>query len=79
MANQYIITIGDFTYFQSYGAFIARTYIHDKRVFLIKDWNCSRTTVKYLSKFLGIETKDIKNRIASGDYVVVETIETTGE
>ena len=72
--NQFLVTIGDFIYFQSYKTVIAKKNEYTREVTLCEDWNYSRTTLKYLNKFLG-ETKDIKKRIENGTYKIVETIE----
>ena len=72
--NQYLVTIGDFIYFQSYQTVIAKKNEYTREVTLCEDWNYSRTTLKYLNKFLGA-TKIIKKRIEEGKYKIVEAIE----
>ena len=75
VANQYMVTIGDFIYFQSYHTVIAKINRTKNEVTLSEDWDYSRTTVKYLNRFLSTETKDIKSHIEDGTYNIVETIE----
>ena len=73
--NQFLITIGDCVYFQSYQTVIAKKNENTRKVTLCEDWNYSRTTLKYLNKFLGDTKADIKKRIEEGKYKIVETIE----
>ena len=82
VANQFIIEEGKNAlsgncreYFQSYNAVIAfrERFTPDKRdrqVVLDSDyWDYSRTTLKYLNRFLGTSSKaDIQSRIDSGKY-----------
>jgi hypothetical protein len=65
VANQFIIYAGDYTIFQSYNSVIAMT--HKGNVYLDENYyNYSRTTSKYLYKFLG--TSNIQAKIHSGEY-----------
>lgn len=65
IANQFIIYAGDYTIFQSYNSVIAVR--HQDAVFLDKTYyNYSRTTSKYLYKFLG--ESNIQAKIHSGEY-----------
>ena len=73
--NQFLVTIGYFIYFQSYQTVIAKINRTTNEVTLSEDWDYSRTTVKYLNRFLSTETKDIKSSIEAGKYKIVETIE----
>ena len=73
--NQYLVTIGDYIYFQSYKTVIAKINRTTNEVTLSEDWDYSRTTVKYLNRFLSTESKVIKKRIGEGKYKIVETIE----
>lgn len=69
VANQFIIETNEGTYFQSYSTVIAKK--HDNCVELDPDWNISRTTMKYLSEFLGGANKsEIEKRIREGIYKV---------
>lgn len=80
VANQFVIEIGERTYFQSYGSLIAVVYFdrNDRRVYKLglgPDWDYSRTTMKYLNEFLtecyDCNTKwnseEIRKQIKSGD------------
>ena len=73
--NQYLVTIGEYIYFQSYETVIAKINRTTNEVTLSEDWDYSCTTVKYLNRFLSTKGKDIKSRIEDGTYKIVETIE----
>lgn len=72
VANQYEIETDKYYIFQSYNSIIAKK----ERGFLGKVildsyyWNYSRTTLKYLKQFLGvnISSKEIEERIKKGTY-----------
>jgi len=72
VANQYEIETDKYYIFQSYGSIIAKR----ERSFLGKVildpyyWNYSRTTLKYLKQFLGVNlsSKEIEERIKNGTY-----------
>lgn len=72
VANQYEITTNKHYIFQSYGTTIAKK----ERGFMGKVildpyyWNYSRTTLKYLKQFLGVNlsSKEIEERIKNGTY-----------
>jgi hypothetical protein len=72
VANQYEIETDKYYIFQSYGSTIAKK----ERGFLGKVildpyyWNYSRTTLRYLKQFLGvnISSKEIEERIKNGTY-----------
>lgn len=72
VANQYEIETDKYYIFQSYNTIIAKK----ERGFLGKVildpyyWNYSRTTLKYLKQFLGINisSKEIEQRIKNGTY-----------
>lgn len=71
--NQFIIDIDGWEYFQSYGVIICKRTRYDasiKNELDEKYYNYSKTTSKYLSKFLGESTKQIKERIKNGDYLL---------
>lgn len=67
--NQFIITIGKTVIFQSYDSIIAITE-PNKKTILGKNWNYSRTTAKYRSRFLGETTKETEQNIKNGEYIV---------
>ena len=69
VCNQFIIEVGDRTYFQSYHTiigYIEGIFDETEIVFDREMWNCSRTTSKYRNEFLGINTAETRKRIASG-------------
>lgn len=53
VANQFKIATSDKTYFQSYQSVVAGIDRKTGKVELYKDWDYSKTTSKYLYKFLG--------------------------
>lgn len=71
VANQFLITIGDLTFFQSYQSVIA---VWDKSTGKItldaNYWDYSNTTSKYRNEFLGENTKETRNKIENGTYAV---------
>lgn len=72
VANQFIIETPDGVYFQSYDTVIARMPrgCKDTRTQLDRDsWDYSRTTMKYLGRFLGTHGKaDILGRVNQKQY-----------
>jgi len=61
--NQFEISIGNKTYFQSYDTIIAKVD-HNSVITLDKNnWDSSNTTNKYRNIFLGKTTKEIVNEI----------------
>jgi len=80
VANQYEIETDKFYIFQSYGSIIA---MKEKSIFYSKDrgfqgkviidphfWDYSKTTLKYLKQFLGVNLskKEIESYIKQGIY-----------
>ena len=62
--NQFIIKIKDSYYFQSYETIICKSDYYGTKITLDKGaLNYSRTTSKYLYKFLGLNRKEIEQRI----------------
>ena len=55
VANQFIITDGDITVFQSYNSTIATIDRENYTITLGKDWDCSVTTAKYRNLFFESE------------------------
>lgn len=75
--NQFIITIGQDTYFQSYQTIICKTVkpviangkFVKPRILLDRDrWNYSKTTGKYRNQFLGEGIAETRAKIKSGEY-----------
>jgi ABC-type Fe3+ transport system substrate-binding protein len=71
--NQIIIMDGNKRYFQSYNVIISmtdtskdfcQTYLDEKY------WNYSKTTSKYLNKYLGMTSKHVKNAIERGELIL---------
>ena len=71
--NQIIITDGDKRYFQSYDVIVSmtdsskdfcQTYLDEKY------WNYSKTTSTYLNRYLGMESKHVKNAIKRGELIL---------
>ena len=70
VANQYVITTDDATYFKSYDTLIAG-YI-DGQLVLDKDyWDYSRTTSRHRNNFTGLSTLDTKRKIKNGSIKLV--------
>ena len=69
VANQFIIRHNGVTYFQSYDVIVAK--IQGVQITLDKNyWDYSRTTAKYRNAFLGMTTKEVKEKIKSGDILL---------
>lgn len=65
--NQFIITVGNDIYFQSYQTIIARK--SKGKITLDKNsWDYSKTTGKYRNYFLNEEKKDTLRKIKEGIY-----------
>ena len=65
--NQFVVTDGEKTWFQSYNSIIA--VIENGKVTLDqKFWNYSKTTGKYRNEFLGETRKETEVKIQSGEY-----------
>jgi hypothetical protein len=73
--NQFIIETPKATVFKSYRSVIAVR--KNGEVKLSNHWDYSRTTMKYLGRFLGETSKEIRAKVKSGVYKVC--ISTTGE
>lgn len=73
VANQFIVRTENGTFFQSYRSIVAKV---DNLgvVTLGRDWDYSRTTLKYLMQFLRVfgygdlNTARVRKRLASGDF-----------
>ena len=72
--NQFVITNDNHdAYFQSYVSIVARKIDATGKVELdVNKWNYSKTTSKYLAMFLGVPNKEIKKKVASGEYPLVD-------
>lgn len=66
--NQFEIATNEGTYFQSYQTLIAFRS-NDQEITLDENsWDYSRTTMKYLSMFLGHNAKVTRQKIKDGEY-----------
>ena len=72
--NQFVITDNNSdAYFQSYNSMIARRIDATDTIELDqKFWDYSATTSKYLARFLGVSNKEIKQKVKSGEYKLVD-------
>ena len=71
--NQFIIRSNNEVFFQSYDKVVLKIDIKGN-VYLTHFWNYSKTTSKYVTKVLGLSSKDIKKRLESNVYTLVESI-----
>jgi len=71
--NQFVITDNNSNaYFQSYKSIIARRINSSDTIELdVNFWDYSATTSKYLARFLGVTNKEIKQKVTSGEYKLV--------
>ena len=60
------------TMFQSYESNIAFVPYDGDVIYLGENWDYSRTTSKYRNIFLGIDTIQLKARVADGRAVILE-------
>lgn len=73
VANQFIITNGIRTYFQSYDTIIASVDIATGKVTLdAANWNYSTTTGKYRNQFLDESKAETETKIKSGEYILAD-------
>lgn len=68
IANQFILRTPEGTYFQSYQSIIAFMPYSGQIVLDETYHDYSRTTSKYLTQFLGVDSRDRKQKIKSGEY-----------
>jgi len=72
--DQFVITNANSdAYFQSYASIIARRINATDQVELdVNKWDYSRTTSKYLARFLGVPNKEVKRKVKSGEYKLTD-------
>ena len=70
--NQFIVEGPDGTYFQSYDSMIAFIPHVGQTVLDREYWDYSVTTSKYRNAFLNEDTRSIKKKIASGEYLLAD-------
>jgi hypothetical protein len=70
--NQFVVDCQDGRYFQSYTSVIVKVH-HGGRIELDERfWDYSKTTSKYRNRFLGETTKQIKDKIKTGEYTLTD-------
>lgn len=54
VANQFVISDGETTIFQSYSSPVVKTWLENgtRRIVFGRDWDYSKTTMKYVHRFL---------------------------
>ena len=72
--TQFVITLTNSdAYFQSYESIIARRNNATDTIELdVNFWDYSPTTSNYLARFLGVPNKEIKQKVTSGEYALVD-------
>jgi len=71
--NQFTIVTNIGTFFQSYNSVIALKDKRDGKIYLDKTyWDYSKTTTKYLNKFLYNNNNETKAKIKSGEYILTD-------
>ena len=76
--NQYLIYVNGIMYFQSYDSIVMRKSVGLKPI-LYRDWDYSRTTMKYLGKVLSelyhekITKKEITKMEKEGKITILDT------
>jgi hypothetical protein len=71
--NQFIIRTDNEVFFQSYDKVVLKIDIKGN-VYLTHFWNYSKTTSKFVTKVLGLSSKDIKKRLDLNVYTLVKEI-----
>ena len=73
--NQFLFYIDEKTYLQSYNSVVACKSVGEAPI-LYEDWDYSRTTMKYVSRFLSdvfnehITKKDIDKMVKEGKVII---------
>jgi hypothetical protein len=71
VANQFEIKLNPYRIFQSYKTIIAVKNMDTDQVILDRgSWDCSRTTSKYRTQFLGEITNRTRAKINKGTYIL---------
>ena len=65
--NQFILRAEDGLYLQSYKTIVVHKH-NNGDVFLDPNWDCSRTTMKYVTQFLGEPAALVRKKLRAGDY-----------
>ena len=72
IVNQIIVSTDNRQYLVSYGKTVASKGTGG--IILSTDWNCSRTTSKYVSRFLNCSAREIKNLIEKKVITIVSEL-----
>jgi retron-type reverse transcriptase len=56
--------------FQSYNSIVAFKDFESGKTYLGKDWDYSRTTMKYLGQWLGLNAKEIRKKLKDGEFIL---------
>lgn len=80
VANQFLIQFDNGTVFQSYDSIIAIEITekirgkgtYEKKTYLTKEWDYSRTTGKYRNQFLGENIAETREKIKNKEYQIVD-------
>ena len=67
-SNQFIVYSTEGVYFISYQSVIAFKPINSITKYIGNDYDYSRTTMRYLQKFLGHDIKETRKRLEAGVY-----------
>ena len=71
VANQFEIKLNPYSIFQSYKTIIAVKNMDTDQVILDRgSWECSRTTSKYRTQFLGEITQRTRVKVNNGTYIL---------
>lgn len=66
VANHFVVHANGATFFQSYQTVVARQ--DESGIALSEQWDCSRTTAKYVAQFLGAKSaKEVRAQVKSGE------------
>jgi len=69
-ANQFFVEYDGWEQFQSYKSVVAERKRDGTILLDRKYWNYSRTTMKYLGIFLGMKSKDIRENVSRGTFIL---------
>jgi hypothetical protein len=72
-STQCTIQKGGFLYLESFGKIVVKVKRYD--VTLSSEWECRPHTIKHVVDFLMMHSDEIRRRIESGQYTLVESLE----
>jgi len=70
--NHFTIRVEDGVYLQSYNSVVAFRPNNGNTPTIGRDWDYSRTTMKYVNHFLNSTAKETRAKIKSGAYIYDE-------